>query len=75
MLSLYQSVVGVYEWEFERHSLVLLSEDSASEFVIGVINPVDGGESLSYKIQFVWQKSNGEWLCVSQFFAFGTSFG
>ncbi|MNB89277.1 hypothetical protein D3C81_952650 [compost metagenome] len=75
VLSLYKSVVGVYKWTFERQYLVQLSEDSASEFVIGVITPVEAGETLSYKIQFIWKRTAAGWHCISQFFAPGKSFG
>lgn len=74
VLALYETVVGVYEWETDRKHLVQLSDGSISEFLIGRIVPVQGGETLSYKIQLVWQKINDKWLCVSQFFASGTSF-
>ncbi|MDZ3992561.1 hypothetical protein [Pseudomonas sp. Teo4] len=74
VLALYETVVGVYEWETERKHLVQLSDGSISEFLIGRIVPVKGGETLSYKIQLVWQKVNDQWRCVSQFFASGTTF-
>lgn len=74
VLALYETVVGVYKWETDRTHLVRLSEDSASEFLVGRILPVKGGETLSYKIQLIWQKVNEQWMCVSQFFAYGNSF-
>lgn len=74
VLALYETVVGVYEWETERKYSMQLSDSSISEFLIGRIVPVKGGETLSYKIQLVWKRINDKWLCVSQFFASGTSF-
>ncbi|QDK97508.1 nuclear transport factor 2 family protein [Acinetobacter tandoii] len=74
ILELYKSVVGTYTWESKRTHLMQTSEDSITEFMIGTIYPTGEGETLVYKLQFVWTKSEGEWKCASQFFAYGKDF-
>lgn len=75
MISLYTDIVGKYRWQNDRESLIQLSDNVVSEFLIGTIVPVDPAEeTLAYKIQLVWTKTDGKWKCLSQFFGSGTDF-
>ncbi|TGP21462.1 MULTISPECIES: nuclear transport factor 2 family protein [unclassified Mesorhizobium] len=75
MISLYRDIVGKYRWKNDRESIIQLSETVVSEFLIGTIVPVDeSDETLPYKIQLIWTKTDGKWKCLSQFFGSGTDF-
>lgn len=75
MISLYNDIVGKYRWKNDRESLIQLSDNVVSEFLIGTIVPVDATEeTLAYKIQLIWTKTDGKWKCLSQFFGLGTDF-
>lgn len=75
MASLYRDIVGKYRWKNDRESLIQLSDNVVSEFLIGTIVPVDATEeTLAYKIQLIWTKTDGKWKCLSQFFGLGTDF-
>ena len=75
MVSLYRDIVGKYRWKNDRESLIQLSENVVSEFLIGTIVPVDkNDETLAYKIQLIWTKTDGRWKCLSQFFGLGSDF-
>lgn len=75
MISLYRDIVGKYRWKNDRESIIQLSETVVSEFLIGTIVPVDDSdETLPYKIQLIWIKTDGQWKCLSQFFGSGTDF-
>ncbi|KQU92768.1 hypothetical protein ASD12_25865 [Mesorhizobium sp. Root102] len=75
MVSLYRDIVGKYRWKNDRESLIQLSDNVVSEFLIGTIVPVDTTEeTLAYKIQLIWTKADGKWKCLSQFFGMGTDF-
>ena len=75
MVSLYTGIVGKYVWTTRRECLVPIGPDAVMEFLIGMITPHDPAEeTLVYKIQFVWTRSDGAWKCATQFFALGTDF-
>ncbi|WP_321822456.1 MULTISPECIES: nuclear transport factor 2 family protein [unclassified Burkholderia] len=74
IFALYKDIVGVYRWESKRERFIPTGEGGVLEYLIGAIEPVAGGETLVYKILFAWKRMGGEWLCATQFFAFGVNF-
>jgi ketosteroid isomerase-like protein len=74
IFALYKDFVGNYRWETRREQLIPTGTGGVLEYLTGAIDPVDGGEKLTYKILFAWTKHDGKWLCATQFFAPGAGF-
>lgn len=75
LIRLYRDIVGKYRWQNRREALISLSETAVLEILIGTTVAVDpADESHSYKIQLTWQRIDDVWMCISQFFAPGSTF-